>query len=74
LAEYTTPATVEVDEGTYEVSASYEEFSESKTVRVGAGETVTVEFRWYRPKGTLIIKAYVDDVEVPAAVEVRRVG
>ena len=50
MVEYVTPFQVEVDEGKYVVSAAYDEFSESKTVIVKAGETKTVEFRWYREK------------------------
>jgi len=39
--------TFTVEQGRYEISASYQQFSETKTVTVKAGETVTVEFRWY---------------------------
>jgi len=45
---YTAPVTVELTPGTYIISASYGEFSESKTVTVESGESKTVEFRWVR--------------------------
>jgi len=74
--------TFTVEAGTYEVSASYQQFSETKTVTVKAGETVTVEFRWYTPPppvtvpvmATIVVAAYVDDKEVPATVTVRKVA
>jgi hypothetical protein len=39
--------TFTVEPGTYQVKATYHEFSEIKTVTVKAGDTKTVEFRWY---------------------------
>lgn len=71
---YTAPVAVEVDEGTYEITAAYGTFSETKTAYVLAGETVTVEFRWFKLKGTLNVRAYVDDEEVSAQVTIVKVG
>jgi len=45
-----TPLTVKVSPGVYRVTATYEEFSETKTVNVRAGESRLVEFRWYIEK------------------------
>lgn len=47
---YTTPFQIDVDEGTYEVSAVYDEFSDVKTVAVKAGDVKSVEFKWYIEK------------------------
>jgi len=70
--------------GVYEVFARYREFSETKTVEVKEGEEVLVEFRWYtKPPtpptppptvGKIIVRAYVDDVEVAPEVSVRKIG